>query len=72
MHNESKNVPDQKTRSNLRGSLRKRAINIQAPFEACLLDLVAEPSRAARVKAQRGHVPMGVTAHGSPRRAFAV
>ena len=73
MHNEAKNVQDQKARSNVRGSLRKSSMNIQALFEAFRLDLVvAEHNRAARVKAQRGHVPMGVTAHGSPRRAFAV
>src|SRR5260221_5626518 len=38
MHNEAKNVQDQKTRSNVRGSLRKNSMNIQALFEAFRLD----------------------------------
>src|SRR6266478_3379565 len=60
MHNEAKNVQDQKARSNVRGSLRKNSINIQALFEAFRLDLVvAEHNRAARVKSATWPRPYG-------------
>jgi len=75
MHNEAKRMPDPRQTERARYDAEQSSEDRRAVWRLPYFHLdvvVAAQNRAARVKAQRGHVPMGVTAHGSPGRAFAV
>jgi hypothetical protein len=78
MYNGAERMPDPRQIERARhdaqqASEHQRAVWRLPYFNHFHLDVVvAAQNRAARIKAQRGHVPMGVTAHGGPGRAFAV